>query len=819
MIYVDDVVVNPTEAETTPSRTEQSLSELGLGVIGANWGESASGQSGSEPKTRTIALDIVCREDAEVDLATAAYRLQQIVGQMQEEPETWIKRVPEEGDFAGPVMYRIRRSPTAEEPQVTLAGLGGWAAGDTDQVTLTVVADFPAYSTEEDEGEKHSTTTARQLVYTEPAAKGSTRGLRRIRVTNDNSSGDWRGLIFASECRDYSADATAEPWYECSLLTPKGGAEISASNAPEVRGMGTVAAGVGAVSPGLPAGTVAEDRLVMIGESKGTDPALTATGWTANPQGSKVQGNTRLTVLERTATGTDPTTTNDTGDHQIARIIGVKAGTFDPNAPINISASGTQAATKSVSIPGGTTTRDNCLIVAIASGSLPDATTTAEFGAATNASLTGITERIDNTTAEGDGGAIYAVTGVKATKGVYSATTCTAVTEAERGVISLAINPYPEYIQHTGLTAGWQSIMSTLISASSLHMTHRGGRRVWIRANDPVGSNNIELRLFWRALGSSNWTEDNPIAPVYASGGWRLVDLRSVLPQAPALGDGRWEGKVLARALNGSGTIRLRDFYPLPTEQYSVIREPKEGSLDGLPVKLPGTVADAAGVGTVTWSNPGNAKIEDGSRATAKLGTGVVSHYLKATNFGFAIPPGSDIAGIGAVVRRRCETNGVIYDKRVRIVKGGVIKEAQDKANLQTAWWLPFGTSYGGQHDLWGESWTASDINASEFGIALAAEHIGGSGEPLAEVDVIELLVAYYESGGASSLCFASRAIELRSDGAFRQALGDDVWGSQVPDGFLPYATPGSSDGLTQRTILYPLAGRPGNEERLECSK
>jgi hypothetical protein len=88
-----------------------------------------------------------------------------------------------------------------------------------------------------------------------------------------------------------------------------------------------------------------------------------------------------------------------------------------------------------------TTTVPECLILACASGNLPDAAGSAEFGAATNASLTSITERIDKTDPAGDGGAIYVATGVQAKAGTYNATTCTAVTEAERGVISLAIAP------------------------------------------------------------------------------------------------------------------------------------------------------------------------------------------------------------------------------------------------------------------------------------------------------------------------------------------------------------------------------------------
>lgn len=217
--------------------------------------------------------------------------------------------------------------------------------------------------------------------------------------------------------------------------------------APEVRAVATQTGGASAVSPNIPASAEAGDLLIMVCESGGPTAnteatnALTAEGWTAAPSSPQFKGNTRLTILYRIMTGGDPNTTNDTGDHQIARIIAIKKGTYNESAPFNVSAGGTQSKTKSVSIPGATTTVNDCLILACASGELPDATSSTEFGEPTNASLTGLVERMDNAMTQGDGGAIYAATGVKATAGAYNATTCTAVTEADRGVISLAISP------------------------------------------------------------------------------------------------------------------------------------------------------------------------------------------------------------------------------------------------------------------------------------------------------------------------------------------------------------------------------------------
>ena len=211
--------------------------------------------------------------------------------------------------------------------------------------------------------------------------------------------------------------------------------------APTVRAVGAIASNTTAISPGKPAGTVAGDLLLMFLEIN--DASITVSGWTQAPSSPQDDGaNTNLLVFYVIETsGGVGTTTSDSGNHQIGRIIGITAGTFNAADPFNTSAGTTVGATTAVSIPGGTTTVDECLIVAATSGSGPDTTTTTEFSGWTNASLASITERIDNSRTAGDGGALGVATGVKTSAGIYSATTATAVTSAARGYISLAIAP------------------------------------------------------------------------------------------------------------------------------------------------------------------------------------------------------------------------------------------------------------------------------------------------------------------------------------------------------------------------------------------
>ena len=160
----------------------------------------------------------------------------------------------------------------------------------------------------------------------------------------------------------------------------------------------------------------------------------------------------------------------------------------------------------------------------------------------------------------------------------------------------------------------------------------------------------------------------------------------------------------------------------------------------------PGTVADDSAHGFSAWSNPGNAAASDDTYATCSLVTGMASHYLKATNFGFAIPSGATIEGIILEVEKKATAAfGNVTDSRVRIVKGGTVGST-DKGTGATWPAADEYVQYGGVADLWGETWTDSDINSSTFGVVIAATT--GSVSETASVDQIRLTVFYSEGGG-----------------------------------------------------------------------
>ena len=133
----------------------------------------------------------------------------------------------------------------------------------------------------------------------------------------------------------------------------------------------------------------------------------------------------------------------------------------------------------------------------------------------------------------------------------------------------------------------------------------------------------------------------------------------------------------------------------------------------------PGTGSNDTSVGNsgVAWNNPGNCATNDNVYSTLFVtNSGNTSNYLKVTNFGFSIPSNATIVGISVAVSRFSDGNN-ITDNTVKLIKAGSYV-----GNVtSTATWPTTETTitYGSSTNLWGQSWTPSDINNSSFGFAL----------------------------------------------------------------------------------------------------
>ena len=166
----------------------------------------------------------------------------------------------------------------------------------------------------------------------------------------------------------------------------------------------------------------------------------------------------------------------------------------------------------------------------------------------------------------------------------------------------------------------------------------------------------------------------------------------------------------------------------------------------------PGTVVDDSSIGSIAWINPSNAVSSNNVYTTAESpGGGLTNtHYLKATNFGFSIPTGSTINGILVDFERKREAFFAAVDSAVRIVKSnGSIGTTNKSAGA--SWLTSEGyVSFGGTSDLWGETWTYSDINNSNFGVVISPQiNMSPDGNP-AYVDHIRITVYYTPPPGVN---------------------------------------------------------------------
>lgn len=183
-----------------------------------------------------------------------------------------------------------------------------------------------------------------------------------------------------------------------------------------------------------------------------------------------------------------------------------------------------------------------------------------------------------------------------------------------------------------------------------------------------------------------------------------------------------------------------------PTSRY---RKPVIWTAGNTGLLLPGTVTDDSSYGTVSWSTPTNAKVEDATITQAIVSDGAQSHYLKATNFSVSVPAGSNILGILTRVKRKTgvKTSGEeAQDSSVRLVISNSV--AGENRQSFTNWESSLTEiTYGGPTTLWGLNLTQEIVTSSTFGFAISVTNLGLSvpSSVRCQIDVMKLVV-YYES-------------------------------------------------------------------------
>lgn len=124
-------------------------------------------------------------------------------------------------------------------------------------------------------------------------------------------------------------------------------------------------------------------------------------------------------------------------------------------------------------------------------------------------------------------------------------------------------------------------------------------------------------------------------------------------------------------------------------------------------------------LGATAWTNPGNVVSSNNANATCTIGLGATDS-LRATDYGFTIPSGATIDGVIVEIERNGQTPNW-KDISVNLIKGGVVSGSNYGAT-GTVWpGADAYATYGGAADLWGLTLSDTDVNATDFGVALQA--------------------------------------------------------------------------------------------------
>lgn len=215
---------------------------------------------------------------------------------------------------------------------------------------------------------------------------------------------------------------------------------------------GAQSASVNAVTPATPT-HVRDDILWLHIETLGITPTLSSNtaGYQRVPGFPLIVGTPGsagavcfdLWWVRAADNATASPTVADSGDHQIARINSTRyarqTGTPWLDDDDDIEVGTLDPGDTAVSIPGLTTSVDNCLIMQGVAGCVD--TGTSQTGSWTNGDLTTLTERWETYDASGAGGGMAVATGWKPTAGAIGATTATLTTSTLQAFYTIAVAP------------------------------------------------------------------------------------------------------------------------------------------------------------------------------------------------------------------------------------------------------------------------------------------------------------------------------------------------------------------------------------------
>ena len=183
-----------------------------------------------------------------------------------------------------------------------------------------------------------------------------------------------------------------------------------------------------------------------------------------------------------------------------------------------------------------------------------------------------------------------------------------------------------------------------------------------------------------------------------------------------------------------------------------------------------GSGTNTAVSGGSTWTGPTLITANDGSNATVSLFKSNKTARLQSSSHGFAVPSGATINGIQVTIRRGQSSTQPIRDFEISLIKStGATPAGDNKADTSTNWTASNGSAditYGSTSDLWGQTWTDTEINASGFGVSIRAQAVSAGSSSAAQVDSVSIAVTYTVGGGAHTLTADAGSFSLAGTAA-----------------------------------------------------
>lgn len=160
-----------------------------------------------------------------------------------------------------------------------------------------------------------------------------------------------------------------------------------------------------------------------------------------------------------------------------------------------------------------------------------------------------------------------------------------------------------------------------------------------------------------------------------------------------------------------------------------------------MPTAGPNSPSAASG-----WTNSTLVYSSNDSYAVTGRSTSGYSPVLAVTGFGFGVPAGATIDGITVNVEGKASASGVAsnycYISDTYLTKNGT--DGVGAAATNTKWTTSDTTrTLGGAADLWGETWTPSEINAATFGVLLKMWFVSPVGTLQCSIDHVAITVTY----------------------------------------------------------------------------